>query len=156
MFLRLKYSDMNNGLIAQASTSIYASVEKVWDALVNPEIIKQYMFGSEAISEWKENSPIIWKGIWQGKTYEDHGFILKLDYGKTLVFSHFSPMTGLPDLLENYHNVTFKLLGNGDFTHITLLQDNNSNEEERKHSQSMWESMLSELKKVLEKDLKLT
>ena len=46
-------------LIAKAEITINASIEKVWDALVNPEKIKQYMFGSDVISDFKEGSKII-------------------------------------------------------------------------------------------------
>jgi uncharacterized protein YndB with AHSA1/START domain len=37
---------MDKNLIARASISIDAPSEKVWNALVNPEAIKQYMFGT--------------------------------------------------------------------------------------------------------------
>ena len=37
---------MNKNLIARASMAINAPGAKVWDALVNPEAIKQYMFGT--------------------------------------------------------------------------------------------------------------
>ena len=37
---------MDENLIAKASVTINASSEKVWDALVNPEAIKRYMFGT--------------------------------------------------------------------------------------------------------------
>ncbi len=62
-----RLDNIDRGLIAKASISINASIAKVWDALTNPEVIKQYMFGTEIISDWKEGSPIIWKGEWQGK-----------------------------------------------------------------------------------------
>ena len=39
--------------IAKADTTIDAPVDKVWDALINPEMIKKYMFGTTAISDWK-------------------------------------------------------------------------------------------------------
>jgi len=37
---------MPKNLIAQASVTIAAPVAKVWDALVNPQTIRQYMFGT--------------------------------------------------------------------------------------------------------------
>ncbi len=46
-------------LIANASVVIGAPVEKVWDALVNPATIKQYMFGTNVVSNWEEGSPIV-------------------------------------------------------------------------------------------------
>ena len=53
--------------IARAETRIYASPRKVWDALVNPAIIRRYMFGTTVVSDWKEGSPVTWRGEWEGK-----------------------------------------------------------------------------------------
>lgn len=141
---------MNKGLIAHASIRIHAPNAKVWDAIVNPEMIRQYMFGTEVVSEWKVGSPIFWKGEWEGKSYEDKGRILKIELLKTLEYSHFSPLSGLPDLPENYHTLKYKLSADGDHTLVTLSQDNNSSENDREHSQKMWESLLAGLKKILE------
>ena len=58
---------MQNSLIAKTQIEINVPTAKVWDALVNPEMIKQYMFGTNAVSDWKEGAPIVWKGEWQGK-----------------------------------------------------------------------------------------
>jgi uncharacterized protein YndB with AHSA1/START domain len=142
---------MNNRLIAKASTTIDAPVAKVWDALVTPSTIKQYMFGTNVASSWKEGSPISWKGEWQGKAYEDKGVILKIEPRRLLKYSHFSPLTGQPDTPENYHNVTIELSSKGPQTTVSLSQDNNATEEERKHSEKNWETMLASLKKLLEK-----
>ena len=142
---------MDKNHIAKASVSINASTEKVWDALVDPQAIKQYMFGTNVLSDWKEGSPIVWKGEWQGKAYEDKGKILQLKPGRTIQYSHFSPLSGVPDKPENYHTVTIKLSGNGNQTDITLTQDNNATEEERTESEKNWGMMLAELKKFLEK-----
>ena len=67
---------MERCLIAKASITVDAPLAKVWDAFVNPNIIRQYMFGTNAVSDWKEGSPIVWKGEWQGKRSEDKGIIL--------------------------------------------------------------------------------
>jgi uncharacterized protein YndB with AHSA1/START domain len=138
-------------LVAKASVRIKASNDKVWRALVNPELIRQYMFGTEVVSDWKEGNPIIWKGIWNGKSYEDKGIILKYEMKKTLEFSHFSPLTGIPDIPENYHTVTYRLKDEGDYTLVSLSQDNNATEKDREHSQKNWEMLLDSLKKLLEK-----
>jgi uncharacterized protein YndB with AHSA1/START domain len=94
---------MNKRFIAKASVSINASVSKVWDALTNLEVIRKYMFGTDVDSDWKEGSPIVWKGEWQGKKYEGRGVILKLEPKHLIQYSHFSPLTGQMDLPENYH-----------------------------------------------------
>jgi len=141
----------SKGLIARASITINVPIGKVWDALVNPEKINKYMFGTNAVSDWKEGSSIIWKGEWEGKKYEDKGVILKLEPGNMIQYSHFSPLTGQPDMPENYHIVTIELFGKGKQTLVSLLQDNNATEEAREHSENNWNMMLGGMKKFLEK-----
>jgi uncharacterized protein YndB with AHSA1/START domain len=141
---------MTKGLVASARTTINAPVATVWNALVNPEVIKQYMFGTNVVSEWKKGSAIAWKGIWQGKTYEDKGTILELRPERTLRYSHFSPLSGVPDVPENYHTVTIELSREGNSTIVSLSQDNNPTEEAQSHSEKNWTMMLMSLKKLLE------
>jgi uncharacterized protein YndB with AHSA1/START domain len=141
---------MKENIIATADISIHAPAEKVWKALVDPKAIKQYMFGTNVVSDWKEGSPILWKGEWQGKPYDDKGVILQLKPGRSLQYSHFSPLSGVPDKPENYHKVTIEISANKDETHVTLTQDNNETEEERLHSAENWGMMLSALKKFVE------
>ena len=142
---------MNQDLTARASLSIDAPRSRVWDALVNPKAIKQYMFGATVVSDWREGSPIVWQGEWQGKPYEDKGTILELEPERTLRYSHFSPLSGLPDRPENYHTVTIDLSGDGDSTRVALAQGNNPTEEARVHSEKNWGMMLAALKKYLER-----
>jgi len=142
---------MEKGFIAKRSISINAPATKVWDALTDPEKIKQYMFGTNAVSTWQEDSSIVFWGEWQGKKYEDKGMILKLEPKHLLKYSHFSPLSGLPDRPENYHIVTIELIDEGTNTHLTLTQDNNLTEQVREHSEKNWAMMLESLKKLLEK-----
>ncbi len=143
---------MDNKLIARAAVSIHVDREKVWRALVNPDDIRQYMFGTTVVSDWHEGSPIVWKGEWQGKPYADKGVVLQLIPGRTIQYSHFSPLAGLPDRPENYHTVTVELSEIGNQTLVSLAQDNNTSEEDRLHSQQNWEMMLATLKKYLEQN----
>ena len=140
----------DNELVAKASTTINAPVARVWEALVRPDMIKQYMFGTHVVTDWKEGSPIVWQGEWQGKAYEDKGTILKIEPERVLQYSHFSPLSGQPDVPENYHTVTVELSGAGGQTHVSLAQDNNASEEAREHSEQNWRMMLEGLKKLLE------
>jgi uncharacterized protein YndB with AHSA1/START domain len=141
---------MNKNLIAHASIFINAPIGSVWNALVEPKIIKQYMFGSDVISDWHEGSPIVWKGEWQGKPYEDKGKILQIKSGRMIQYNHFSPLSGLSDEPGNYHTVTIVLAEEADSTRISLEQDNNANQEEAEHSGKNWEMMLTAMKKLLE------
>ena len=141
---------MSTNLLAKATIPINTTTERVWNALVNPDAIKQYMFGTNVVSEWEEGSSITWKGEWQGRPYEDKGVILKFQPRRTIEYSHFSPLSGLPDKPENYHTVTIDLSAEGSQTHVSLTQDNNATEEARAHSEKNWGMMLAAMKKFLE------
>jgi len=137
-------------LIARASITVGVRVQKVWEALTTPETIKRYMFGTTVTSDWKEGSPITWKGEWQGKKYEDKGVITQLKPPQILQYTHFSPLAGLADQPENYHTVTIELSADGNRTLVDLSQDKNETEEARAHSTKNWEKMLAGLKRVVE------
>ena len=49
---------MNENFIAKASIAINASRQTVWQALMSPDAIKEYMFGARVDSDWREGSPI--------------------------------------------------------------------------------------------------
>ena len=141
----------SNDLVAKAEIVMNTSVEKVWNALINPELIKKYMFGTQVKSDWKEGSEITWSGEWKGKSYQDKGNILKIIPLQQLQYTHFSPLTGKEDKPENYHTVTIYLTKNADKTHVLLSQDNNTTEKDKDHSEKNWQMMLSGLKDVIEK-----
>src|SRR5687767_8239570 len=141
---------MNNKYVVKATTTIHAPVSKVWQALVNPEIIKQYLFNTDVISDWKVGSPIIYRGEWEGKLFEDKGEILAMEPEKLLKSTHWSPLSGVPDSAENYHTVTYTLSDKGESTAVTITQDNNATEEEKTHSEKNWQTVLKGMKDLLE------
>lgn len=141
---------MEKQLVARASITVKASPATVWAALTTPAIIKQYFFGSDIVTDWAVGSPIFYRGVWQGKAYEDKGEILKYAPEKLLVTSHWSPLSGVPDTPDYYHTVSYALSRQGDDTRITLTQDNNASEEEKEHSEQNWKAVLEGLKKIIE------
>jgi uncharacterized protein YndB with AHSA1/START domain len=122
----------------------------VWRALVSPEAIKQYTFGTTVQSDWRTGGPITWKGEWEGHHYEDKGVIVHVEPGRRLEYTHFSPRSGLPDRPENYHTVTVELSASGPSTRVSLLQDHNATEAAREHSERNWGTMLRGLKQYVE------
>ena len=141
---------MNRKFTATATTTIDAPVSRVWQALVTPEIIKQYLFDTDVISDWNVGSPIIYRGEWEGKPFEDKGKILEIEPEKTLKSTHWSPLSGVPDTPENYHTVTIELSEQGEGTRVSLEQDNNDDEKAREHSEQNWRAVLEGLKKEVE------
>ena len=137
--------------VATAETEIDASPSRVWTALTDPDEIEKYMFGSHVVTDWQPGSSIIWKGEYEGKTYEDKGKILEFKPERRLMVTHFSPLSGQEDVPKNYHTLTYELEGRGTKTRVALSQDNNPTAEAAEHSKANWEKMLSGLKKVVEK-----
>jgi len=143
---------MTRGFEAVKSVTIDAPKADVWDALTRPEKVKQYMHGTEMSTDWKEGSPISWKGEWKGKSYEDKGQVLEVQPQRRLSYTHWSPMGGSEDKPENYHTVTYELTGEDGKTTLTLRQDNNATQEEaNKMAENNWGPVLEGLKETAER-----
>jgi uncharacterized protein YndB with AHSA1/START domain len=135
------------GYVAVAEVDIDASAERVWAVLTDPGELKELWFGAVVETDWQVGSPITWSGEWEGTPYQDKGEILAIEPGRLLRLTHFSPLTGQPDVPENYHTLTYTLTGK---THLKLEQDNNATEDEAKHSQGMWEMLVAKVKQAAE------
>lgn len=142
---------MKNKYVAETSSVIDAPASEVWDALTNPEKIKKYFFGTEAVSDWKTGSTLEFKGVWEGKEYSDKGNILKSEKDKIFQYDYFSSMSGLEDKPENHSVVTYELISENGKTKLKITQDNVATEESKKHSEENWMYVLNSLKELVEK-----
>lgn len=142
---------MKNNITGSTSILINSPVSKVWEALTTPSIIKQYFFGTNTITDWKVGRPIIFKGEWEGKAYEDKGTILDFEPNKLLRYSYWSSISGKEDKPENYANVSYQLSAKGNATELVITQDNIADEKTKEHSMQNWNKLLADLKKLLEK-----
>jgi uncharacterized protein YndB with AHSA1/START domain len=133
------------------TTEIKASSTMVWDALINPEQIKKYLFGTQTHCDWKVGSPLRFTGEWDGKSYEDKGTILAIEKEKLLSYDYWSNFSGVPDVPENYQIVTFRLDGDMDKVQVQLTQQNIRSEEAKSHSEENWKMVLNSLKELVER-----
>lgn len=138
------------GIVATAETDINATPAQVWNALVDPKMIKKYMFGTQVETDWQPGSAIVWKGEYEGKSYQDKGKILLVRPGQRLQVTHFSPLSGQKDEPANYHTLTYDLSDRDGTTHLSLSQDNNADQDEAEHSKANWAAMLKGLKETVE------
>ena len=141
---------MTDALIAQAEIVIQAPADEVWRALTEPDLIEKYLFGTRVETDWQVGSPIVYRGIWQGKAYEDKGIILDVVPERRLVSTFWSALSGVPDEPAYYKNVTYELIRQGDGTRVSVTQDNNASPEEAQHSAQNWRSVLQGMKELLE------
>ena len=141
---------MKSNISAKVKTHISAPIEKVWNALTKPEIIKQYFFGTQTKTSWKKGDPITFEGEWEGKTYRDKGTVLDVQKNKLIKYSYWSSMSGIEDKPENYVIVTYELAGKEGDVELTISQENIPDEKTKEHSEANWKKVLNDLKKLVE------
>ena len=143
---------MTEKYVAISTIAIDAPPSRVWTVITDPESVGELFFGSEVITDWTVGGPIIWRGEWEGKPFEDKGEIIAFEPGRRLETTHFSPLTGQPDVPENYHTLTWTLEPSGTQTVLTLMQDNNDSPQSAHHSKEMWDMLVSTVKDIAEGD----
>ena len=146
-----KVFKMKNNITGRVELEINAPVEKVWEALTKPEIIKQYFFGTNTFTDWKMGSPIIFRGEWEGKTYEDKGTILEVDKYKMIKYDYWSSMSGIEDKPENYVIITYHLTQVDTKTKLVITQENIPDEKMKEHSEENWKKVMTDMKRLVEK-----
>lgn len=131
--------------------TIHAPIEKVWDGLTNPEMVKQYFFGTQLVTTWQPNSPIFFRGEWDGKPYEDKGIVLKFEANKTLTYNYHSSWSDLEDRPENRQIITYSVKSEGNSTILTISNRNIDALSKKIDSVKNWTSLTLALKKLMEK-----
>ena|SRR6218665_2589544 len=146
-------------LIITNVITINADQAKVWDALVNPEQTKKYMFGCETVSDWQPGNPLLWKMQYEGKDFIPvKGTIADIKPGSFLSYTTIDPNnTTIPDVPENYLTVTYDLKTENGQTVLTVTQGDYSTvaDGERRYKESWnngegWNPILVEIKKLCE------
>jgi uncharacterized protein YndB with AHSA1/START domain len=130
-------------------TTINAPLEKVWNALTNPELVAKYLFGTKQETNWKVGSPIKWSGEYEGTKYVDKGTVLEYNANEKLSYSYLSSWSAMEDKEENYLFVVYKVNALGKNTELTITQSNYS-EEKAKDSIKNWTAVIDGLKKLVE------
>jgi uncharacterized protein YndB with AHSA1/START domain len=133
-----------------SSITIHAPIEDVWRAVTTPALIKQWFFGVDTETNWNVGSPLVHRGEFGGKPYEDKGEILQFDPPKLLVHTHWSDLSGKPDSPEHYQEVSWALAQRNGATELTLTERNLPSEEGKAVSEESWRTVLENLKSVLE------
>jgi uncharacterized protein YndB with AHSA1/START domain len=135
---------------ATVSQDIRASIEAVWDAITKPEIVKQYFFGTNLVTNWKVGSPLFFRGEWQGKPYEDRGIVLAFEPSKSLSYNYWSSFSGVEDKPETRQIIRFDLVRVDDGVRLTIHQSNVDTQARADHSAANWHSVLEALKQLVE------
>lgn len=137
---------------------INTSKEKLWDALINPEKTKVYMFGCETVSEWKPGSELLWQADIEGKPMVFvKGKIISIESLKKLTYSVFDPNSTMEDVPENYLHVTYLLEDEGAGQKLTVIQGDYTQvaEGERRYQEAYnngqgWNPILQQIKELIQ------
>ena len=149
---------MAEQLIVKNSIAINAPAAKVWDALINPEKTKEYMFGCETVSDWNVGSELLWRGQYEGKEMVFvKGEIVEIEPEKMLVYTTIDPNSDIEEKPENYVSVTYELVpqdgqtvlnvSQGDFSTVA---NGESRYKDAYNNGEGWNPILVEIKKLVE------
>ncbi len=137
-------------LTLETTITIAAPLARVWEALTTPAIVKTYFYGTDLVTDWQPGSPIFFRGEWEGKAYEDKGVVLEFSPPKRIRYTYLSSWSGLPDLPENYHHISYSLREVDGKTLLTISQDGFDDEEKRSHSEQNWQLVMGGMRDLLE------
>ncbi len=143
---------MDKNLIVSSSINIQSTPEKVWSVLTDPEMIKEYLFGTEVLTDWKIGSPIVFRGAYDGHQYKDKGNVIENKKNELIKYDYWSGFSGLEDKPENYSLVTYKIANLDDNSvNFTWHQQGFSSKEGQKHTEQGLNGMLEKIKELAEK-----
>lgn len=136
---------------SKVTMDINASPETIWRALTSPNEVKQYRMGAQLETDWKVGGPIVWRGVFKGKQFEDRGKVLHFDKPEHLAYTHINPSASELDETENCRKIHIRLSKKEDKTNLVLTQDNNPTLEAKRETEKNWRLILHGLKRIAEK-----
>ena len=144
---------MATTLFFRQTVHIIAPPEKVWDALINPEITPQYMSGCEVVSDWLPGNPITWRNV-TNKVEYIKGNVITFEPEKELSYTAFDPAAGYIDDPTNYLTTSYKLFqeNNGTRLEVSLgdFASVENGEIRYREAEINWEMTLNSFKRLLE------
>ena len=136
------------------SIRLNASLNTVWEALTQPELMKSWMSDSEIeiVTTWEVGSPIIINAdeVSYKTAFTNTGVVVQFVKDRVLEYSHLSSLSRLPDLPENYTLIKFTLQPEEDHILLELDLGNFPTESHYKHIDFYWAVTLEVLKRFVE------
>ena len=135
-----------------STIKINASIQKVWDTITKPELVKLWQFGSDLLTNWEVGSDIKFRTEWEGKVFEQWGKILEIKPGEFLKYSLFAPRPDLEDKPENYFIMNYVLTNENGQTKLEIIQEDNRPNAVQEKPQGEENPVLKSLKELAETD----
>jgi uncharacterized protein YndB with AHSA1/START domain/DNA-binding transcriptional ArsR family regulator len=129
---------------------IRTTPQKLWDAITNPDVTRQYFYGSAVKSDWKVGSPVEHLGG-DGKAMLE-GKVLEIDPPRRLVTTFAAKFSADAETRKDPPSrVTWEIEPRGEVCKLTLVHDDFESETATYKSVGPgWNPVLSGLKTLLE------
>jgi len=112
--------------------------------------MKAYMMGADVETDWRVGGPIVMRGEYQGKAFEDRGEVRSFEPERRLSYTHAT--SGAPG---QTHLVTIALSPRAGGTEVSVTQepgqgaDAAADEKNKATYEKTWASMLENLEKAV-------
>ncbi|GCE15572.1 SRPBCC family protein [Tengunoibacter tsumagoiensis] len=103
--------------------TINAPAAQVWNAITQPELVKQWQYGTDLITSWQAGSPIIFRNEWEGKIFEQKGTVFEFVPYSLVRYTLFAPRPDLEDAPENYLTMIYQLQETNGQTTLSIIQN---------------------------------
>jgi len=133
-----------------SSLIINAPVQKAWDALTKPELVKQWQFGSTLITSWQPGDEIRFRAEWKNQVFEQWGKVLEVVPFQKIRYSLFAPRPGLEDKPENYFEMSYVLSEDNGHVRLDIIQEDNRPGAIQEEPQGEENAVLKTLKSLVE------
>lgn len=127
-----------------------APTEKVWNVLTQPELVKQWQYGSNLITDWNVGNEIRFRNEWEGQFFEQWGTILEIIPNQKIKYSLFFPRPELEDKPENYFIMSYILSEENQKTKLEIIQEDNRPCAVQEEPQGEENPILQGLKAIIE------
>ena len=108
---------------SESTVKILAPAKKVWLALTNPGLVKQWQYGSDLLTTWEVGTSIVYRNEWNGQVFEQKGTVLEFSPESRLKYSLFVPRPDLLNIPEHNFFMTYELAESEGTTSLLVRQE---------------------------------
>lgn len=137
-------SESNSTFTASVSAFVPQTPERVWAELLHPGA--RWMLGANFETDCQAGSPVTFEGHFFGRTFSDHGKLVEIERPHLMHFTHYSPLSGLADVPENYHDIRVTLESVDGGTRVHVVQEEIATQNQANLVVDQWRHALASLR----------
>lgn len=108
---------------SDATVTIHAPAKKIWRALTDPALVKQWQYSSDLLTSWEVGTSIVFLNEWGGQVFEQRGTVLEFSPVSRIKYSLFFPRPDLQDIPEHRFFMTYELTEKDGITSVLVRQE---------------------------------